>query len=247
MYAWTIFFLLPLLAWAEQVTVAHIVDGDTFVTTTGQHVRLLDINTPEQARENTPAEPFAHQARQAAHTLLANQPVTLAFGPTRTDRYQRLLAHVYLADGTWVNGALVEEGLAHVYSFPDNRPKTAELIVLENAARNQKRGLWQHPRWQVWPSTAAFPATSIGKFNLVEGTVTHTALIKGITYLNFGDDWRTDFTVEIRARDLPLFTAAGLNPQQDYMGKTLRVRGVLKPVNGVLITATHPEQLEILQ
>ena len=43
-----------------------------------------------------------------------------------------------------------------------------------------------------------------------------------------------------------LFAAAGLAPE-DYQGRRLRVRGWLKSLNGPMIVATHPEQLEILE
>ena len=41
------------------------------------------------------------------------------------------------------------------------------------------------------------------------------------------------------------FKKQKINPATYYKGKKLRVRGILKPVNGALITATHPEQLEV--
>lgn len=249
-YAFLFSFLFTLTVHAQteetHVTVAHVIDGDTFVTTQGEHIRLLGINAPEKARKQSPAQPFGKAATVYAQKLLKDKNLTLTFGPHKRDRYKRLLAHATLADGTWVNGHMVEAGMAHVYSFPDNRPRTGALIAKENTARQNKKGLWSHPRWQVRAATDIFPEETIGQFHLIEGTVTHTARVKGITYLNFGEDWRTDFTVEIRKKDLPLFTEAGITPHQDYQGKRLRVRGMLKPVNGILVTATHPEQLEIL-
>ena len=65
-------------------------------------------------------------------------------------------------------------------------------------------------------------------------------------YLNFGTDWKTDFTVAIDARALKLFKAAGLDPMT-WEGRRLRIRGWIKSFNGPLIDVTHPEQIEVLE
>lgn len=64
-------------------------------------------------------------------------------------------------------------------------------------------------------------------------------------YLNFGADWRTDFTITIAARDLKLFEQAGLDLFA-LEGRTVRVRGWLDSYNGPAIEADHPEQIEVL-
>jgi hypothetical protein len=65
------------------------------------------------------------------------------------------------------------------------------------------------------------------------------------TYLNFGADWRSDFTITIAPKDRRLFEADGIDPLI-YQGKRVRVRGWLKSYNGPLIDATHPEQIEVI-
>lgn len=241
-----IFLLLPAFAFAETLThVEHVIDGDTFVTTEGETVRLLGINTPEVGGHRA-AEPYGEEAKKAAETLLTGQPVRLVNDTTEKDRYQRRLSHAYLADGRWVNAELVRSGVAHVYSFPDNRSKLDELLAAEQQARAQKTGLWALPRWQPLAADIVFTREQVGQFHLVTGRVKNVARARGHIYLNFGDDWRTDFTIEIRPDDVATFKAAHIDPMRAYASKTVRVRGHLKPVNGVLITATHPEQIEII-
>lgn len=231
---------------AETTTrIEHVIDGDTFVTRDGETVRLLGINTPEVGGHRA-AEPYGDAAKKAAQRLLGGQSVRLVDDAHHQDRYGRRLAHAYLDDGTWVNAKLVRDGYAHVYSFPDNRHKLSDLLAEETHARQERRGLWALPRWQILAADQPFAREQIGHFHLVEGTVRHTARARGHIYLNFGDNWRTDFTIEIRPDDVDNFTTDGINPAKDYTGKHVRVRGPLKPVNGVLITATHPEQIEVL-
>ena len=52
----------------------------------------------------------------------------------------------------------------------------------------------------------------------------------GRAYLNFGADWRKDFTVTIAPQDLKSFTAAGIDPR-GYSGKMVRVRGWVQYLN----------------
>jgi hypothetical protein len=76
--------------------------------------------------------------------------------------------------------------------------------------------------------------------------VRSAAVVRGRGYLNFGDDWREDFTISIAPRDRRLFEDGG-HPIEDYEGRLVRVRGWIKSFNGPMIEATHPEQIEILE
>jgi hypothetical protein len=67
----------------------------------------------------------------------------------------------------------------------------------------------------------------------------------GRIYLNFGDDWRSDFTISIDRKEIPAFAAAGIDLKV-LAGKKVRVRGWIEWRNGAMIAATHPEQLELL-
>ena len=64
-------------------------------------------------------------------------------------------------------------------------------------------------------------------------------------FLNFGADWRTDFTATLASKDRRTFLAAGIDPMT-LDGRRVRVRGWLYDRNGPAIDLTHPEQLEIL-
>lgn len=244
-----ILLLLPLACFGQEALSAHvdyIIDGDTFVTTAGDHVRLLGINTPEKASSrHKEAQPFANKATAGLVRLLNHKDVQLVFDTNKTDRYKRLLAHVYLKDGTWVNSRMVEDGLAHVYTFPDNRAHITELLVVEAKARKAKRGLWSHPRWRLRHAEDTFERSEIGHFYIIRGIVKNVADVRGITYLNFGDDWKTDFTAEIIPDAHPLFEADNIDPHI-YKGKQVEVRGIIKPVNGIMVTVSHPEQIQIL-
>lgn len=152
------------------VTVKHIYDGDTFKTEHGEKVRLLNINTPEIAHNDKPGQPFSRQAGKALSTLLLNRTVRLEFDSDQHDRYDRLLAHVYLRDGTWINARMIEKGLAHLYIFAPNFRHADALLAKERQARKRKSGIWNHPRYKVIKANRA-DSSLIGQFRLVSGHV----------------------------------------------------------------------------
>ena len=71
--------------------------------------------------------------------------VTLEFERERQDDYGRLLAYVFLEDGTLVNSELVRQGLA--YLCPKQRPLRYwdRLLEAQRQAMKEQRGLWSLP------------------------------------------------------------------------------------------------------
>ena len=233
----------------ESVRVVAVVDGDTVVLARpvdgAREVRLVGIQAPKLplGRPGFEAWPLADEAKWVLEELVRGRTLELGFGGRRMDRHGRLLAHLHHADGTWVQGQILRHGMARVYSFPDNRALVAEMLALEGAARAAGLGIWGHPFYAV--RNPAEAARHIDTFQLVEGRVLDAAKVKSRIYLNFGVDWRNDFTVMISARPLRLFTKAGLDPLT-LEGRIVRARGWLKRRNGPMIDATHPEQIEVV-
>lgn len=229
--------------------VKYVYDGDTFTTTDGKKVRLLNINTPETAKKNKPSEAYAVKAKKHLEKLIDKKEVVLKYDEEKKDKYKRYLAYVYLKDGTFVNAEMLKSGLAHIYSFPKNVSKYNELKKSENYARKSNLNMWSDPRWQVQNANykKAVEKFRFGKYQTFKGKILNVAKIGNKTFLNFGHNWRTDFSVEIHKKYLRYFTQQNINPEQYYKGKTVIVRGILRPVNGALISATHPQQIEVLK
>ena len=238
--------LPPGLVAAETERVVEIVDGDTLVLAGGRQVRLVGIQAPKLplGRPGFKAWPLAAEAKAALAELTLGREVTLAYGGRRIDRHGRALAHLIEGSGTWVQGELLARGMARVYSFADNRALIPEMLARERAARAARRGIW---RWRFYAVRGAEEAAQhLGGFELVEGRVIKVAVVRKRVYLNFGADWRSDFTVTIAPRTRRLFEAEGIDPSA-YEGRMVRVRGWVKSYNGPLIEATHPEQIEVLE
>ena len=235
----------PPLTTGETGVVAAVVDGDTLVLESGTEVRLVGIQAPKLplGRAGFKPWPLAGEAKALLEALALNQRVTLHFGGREQDRYGRALAHLVRADGLWLQGAMLDAGLARVYSFRDNRALIAPMLAHEQTARRAWRGMWDHPAYAVQtPDTAP---RLIDSFQLVEGRVLDAAVVRKRGYVNFGPDYRTDFTIVVQPRDRRAFEAAGRD-MEFYIGHWVRVRGWIESFNGPMIEATHPEQIEVL-
>lgn len=236
--------------------VAEVIDGNTIRLESpvmgSQLLRLVGVEAPRMAAGNE-GWPLAVEARRALAELALGHPVQLRFGELALDRYRRLIAHVYREQdqqqggapesGIWLQGALLARGMARVRTVADNRSLIAEMLKAEGAARAGRRGIWAHPFYRVRTPDEA--GSDIGSFQIVEGVVLDRARVRERIYLNFGPDWRTDFTVSIDTRLLPAFAKMDLDPM-DLKGRRIRVRGWIVSRNGPLIEATHPEQIEVL-
>lgn len=117
-------------------------DGDTIVLADGERVRYLGINTPEIAHDGKPGEPYGEEARVFNKKLVWGNRVRLEFGEERRDRHGRLLAYVFLEDGTFVNGELVRQGFAHLLNRQRRLSYWDRLLELQRQALREKRGIW---------------------------------------------------------------------------------------------------------
>lgn len=122
--------------------VQRVVDGDTVVLAGVGPVRYIGIDTPELHHPTKPVQPYAREAKEFNRRMVEGKRVRLEYDVQRRDRYNRLLAYVYLEDGTFVNAELVRQGYAKTLTIPPN-VKHADLFVqLRKEARAAGRGLW---------------------------------------------------------------------------------------------------------
>ncbi len=226
--------------------VREVIDGDTVLLEDGREVRLVGIQAPKLPLGRAGFEPWplADVAKRNLEELVLGQAVRLGYGGRRTDRHRRQLAHLFrAADGLWVQGALLAAGMARIYTFADNRALVPELLGEERAARANSRGIWAEPYYTVRDHRDTDRV--LDSFAVIEGAVVDTAVVRGRGFLNFGEDYRTDFTITLAPDVVDLFEAEGI-VVDDYLDRCVRVRGWVQWRNGPSISATHPEQIELL-
>jgi endonuclease YncB( thermonuclease family) len=130
---------------AVPAKVQRVSDGDTFVATVKgrrERVRVIGVDTPESVAPNQPDEPFGEEAANFAKHYLDGETVRLAGDAEPRDRYGRMLAYVWLEDGTFWNALLVAEGYAQQLTIPPNVTYAGLFRRLVGEARREDRGLW---------------------------------------------------------------------------------------------------------
>jgi micrococcal nuclease len=131
-------------------------DGDTVKLSGGEHVRLIGIDTPESrynpklerdsARSRKDTDAILKMGKEASaftRRLVEGRKVRLEFDAQKRDKYGRLLAYLYLEDGTFVNARIIEEGYAQLMTIPPNVKHADTFLKLEQDARKNGRGLWK--------------------------------------------------------------------------------------------------------
>jgi hypothetical protein len=229
------------------IPITQVEPNGMLVTNDGRAVHLEGLLLPAGARDGAP-QYLQQQALSVLSDLTRGHLANLNARPPKQDRYGRLRAQAFIADDAsviWLQTAMLTRGLARVSIMPDRTECARELYNAEAAARARRVGIWTLSAYAV-RSASDVPLSDFGTFQIVEGKVTNAALRGGRAYLNFGADWKTDFTVTIAPEDMKSFRDRDIDPATFYAGKTLRVRGVVEQLNGPEIEIAAPEQIEIL-
>jgi micrococcal nuclease len=135
-------------------TVARVTDGDTVTLTTGEKVRLLQVDTPELSS----SECFGFEARNILMGLLSSPgSVTLKSDPKldQVDRYGRLLRYIFVGK-TNINLKMVEMGAAAPYFYRGERGQySSQILKAAQNAKSKSLGLWKScPGTQLTPTSA---------------------------------------------------------------------------------------------
>jgi len=121
-----------------------VVDGDTVVLQDGQKVRYIGINAPELASDDHEAEPYGEASKKFNVRLVDRKKLRLEFDKERRDQYKRLLAYVFLEDGTFVNAEILSNGYAYLLQRRPNLKYDAILLQSQRSAMSAKKGIWQN-------------------------------------------------------------------------------------------------------
>jgi len=147
-YATGIFLLLLLgsLASGQDFHLCtRVIDGDTIVVAINgkeERVRLIGVDTPETVHPSKPVEYFGKEASEFTKCMVEGKRIRLEYDWQKRDKYGRLLAYVYLLDGTFLNAEIIKQGYGFAYTrFPFKYLE--EFRQYERAARENQKGLWK--------------------------------------------------------------------------------------------------------
>jgi micrococcal nuclease len=132
----------------ERSQVRRIVDGDTVELSNGQKIRMLNIDTPETVKANTPIKCYGKEATDFTKKLLQDKMVQLTVDREANDQYGRGLRFIFL-DGVdtsnienSVNAEMVKSGFAKMVVYKPNNTFAKEFQSYENEAKSKNLGVW---------------------------------------------------------------------------------------------------------
>jgi micrococcal nuclease len=215
----------------HRVQVKKVIDGDTFLTTDGRMVRFIGIDCPEVDYRQGDDEYFAREAFEYTRQVLEGNKVFLEYDASLEDDYGRVLAYVFLADGTFFNARLLREGYARLFIVP---PDIKYLELFKKAtreAREEFRGLWG------WWESILLPVISwqeaedyFGQEVIVKGKIVNTFDTGEVIFLNFHPEFWDTLSVVIFDEELNKFD---YNPVEYLLDKEVMIKGQVREYNGV--------------
>jgi len=232
----------------SQVKVLKVVDGDTIKLSNGRLLRYIGLDTPEVRIKDKNGDfkympqPFSLEAKEFNRKLVDGKDIRIEFDFEKTDRYGRLLGYCFV-DETFVNAKLVEQGYAVISTIPPNVKYVEFFIAAQKKARKMKKGLWGG-----FPTLDHSQASQyINQIRRVEGVVVDSYQSTKCVFLNFGQNYKNDFTVVIFNKALSAFSRDGIDPVNFYIGKKIGVSGKIREYNGPEIIVNSPYEIEILE
>ena len=103
-------------------------------------MRLIGVDTPETKHPRKPVQYFGKEASMFIANMVEGKKVRLDFDQNQRDKYKRLLAYVYLEDGTFLNAEIIKKGYDHAYTKFSFKYMN-EFRNYEREAKIRKRGL----------------------------------------------------------------------------------------------------------
>lgn len=223
-----------------------IVDGLTIILKDKTIIRLSSLDIPDFHIWRD--APYSEAALELLEKTLPEGTEVMVYQTRmakkgRLNRMKHELGHIVTKkDPVWIQGLLLTHGLSRVQIAPNAPEMVNQLLEIEQEARKEKRGIWEEKSEYLilTPETAN---EAMGEFALVEGTVKKTASVRNNVYLNFGDNWKNDFTIMISPALRKELAHRGIDPL-GMANKPLRIRGWVREYNGPMIELENAEHLE---
>jgi len=229
-----------------EAQVSEVLSGNRMVLDSGSKLLLDAVQAPMIPREGQvfKAWPLASWSRSKVADLVEGQTLTFFCGAADYDRHGERVALVKFQNGTWLHTMMLKDGLARVALLSKNIPLAEELYAVEKQTREEGRGLWDHPAYAVL-DTGKPTEIITARYQVLSGVVQTVSITKSKTYINFGSDYRTDFTLEMTPKVTRDFTRTGIDVEA-LAGANIEARGWVDWRGGPRIILTHPSQINLL-
>ena len=222
-----------------------VISGDQIQLPDNTILRLQDIKAPEFWPQGSPYKswPYGSRSKSALNDYLSGYTLTAFCNKKHKTHSGDTLAHIKRGK-EWVQQWMVKNGHAYVFPAFGVGLQSQELRGDEALARQANIGLWASNEATTVSATSDQLRPSW--FQLVRGTVISANSVRKTHYLNFGDNWRKDFTVQFGNKVEKQLQALEISVRS-LKGKTLEVRGYVEWSAGPKIIVTHADQIRIIE
>lgn len=210
-------------------------------------VRLagIEVPAPPLDDESPGSDALAALARTALAAAIRGANLELVSGSeNKPDRHGRIPSYVRLTSGATLQEILIDAGYARARWLPGEVACFLAFRRAEAGAEKARRGIWNSPDYAIRPAEDASLLSSIGLYELVEGRVVSVGHGTRMIFLDFGQDYRRDFTVMITPKVAEGLVAASFPPDA-LVGRRVRVRGVIEEGGGPAIRLNNAAELEV--
>jgi endonuclease YncB( thermonuclease family) len=214
-------------------------DGFHLAEPEGPEIVLAGIAFPQADAEHR------DPAMTAAYRDFAAAGATSVVETGQPDRYGRIVGMVFARNGRLLQAELIRSGRAIVRPGSDDHACSEALLALEAAARRDGVGLWGDSKIVAKATDRTSLLARSGLYAVVEGRIVSVGYGSRMVFLDFGRNYRRDFTIMVPESLHPRLREAGF-PVDSLEGRAVRVRGVIEESGGPAIRLTHPLSLEVL-
>lgn len=218
----------------------------------GTEVALEGVLPPSRLDHRSVPKDWAlpEKAAKALAQAAVGRSIELSGRAKERDRYGRRVAQIHIQSGRgplWLQAYLVQTGQARVAIRDINDAcKSRALLRGENLARDKRLGLWSGAGYAIRAADKPWELLRYrSTLQIVEGRVHAIAQVRSKIFINFGRQWRRDFTIGVRRRFSRKLRVAGLTLEQ-LKGRKIRIRGWIERRGGPYIQLRQSEQISLV-
>ena len=217
----------------------------------GTEVVVAGILPPSKLDHPSVSETWALPARtaKALSEATIGRTIELSGNERARDRYGRRIAQIRVLSGQhqlWLQAYLARTGAARVLiKGTDDICKANALLRHEQAARGRSAGLWADAAYAIRKASKPWELLRYrSTLQIVEGRVWNVSRVRSRIYINFGKNWRRDFTIGIRRKVGKKLRVSGLTLEQ-LKGRNIRVRGWIQRRGGPYVQLHRAAQISL--
>ncbi|MEB8432871.1 thermonuclease family protein [Cocleimonas sp. KMM 6892] len=227
----------------ESATVKWVYDGDTVLLTDKRKIRIIGVDTPETKHHKQKGQAYGAKAKEALREKLKqhNYKVRLLYGKEKKDKYSRVLAHVFLKDGTNISSWLLQQGYAKTLAISPNIAFADCYKKAERSAQLKSLNIWKIKKNQIY-SEHSISKKAKGYVRL-KGIINNKKRYKNSLSLTLNSSDKKPIKIIIKKKNLVYFKSIDFDK---LIGKSIIVSGMLKNQRKRrTIQLNHPSQLQV--